>query len=309
MKKFIFKIFIFILPIAIVGCIMEILIRNIPNDYTLKKEYLDENANKIKTLAFGHSQILNGFNPEDMSMNSYNVAFSGQSIKYDYKILEKYSEKLVSLKYVVIPISYLSLSHQLENSILSNYVKNYSIYLDIDTDSKSLFKNKYEIFSYKFKTNVNRLRSYYLNEEDAVAFGEFGWKEISRTRDLIETGKHDAKKSMEFMQFDAKNQYRKENVKYLKSIFEICNKRKIHVILITPPTYYSYRNNIDQSHFKTVHRVINEFIENYDNATYLDLFDHIGFKAKDYRDANHLNELGARKMTKIIDKHINELKK
>ena len=49
MKKFLFHVSKIIIPIVLFFLVLEIAIRNIPNDYQLKKEYLDKNAEEIIT--------------------------------------------------------------------------------------------------------------------------------------------------------------------------------------------------------------------------------------------------------------------
>ena len=47
MRAFYKKMFFFLLPVIIAGSGMEILIRNIPNNYQVKKYYLDRYADMI----------------------------------------------------------------------------------------------------------------------------------------------------------------------------------------------------------------------------------------------------------------------
>ena len=53
MKEFLLKILGISLSFLVIAIIMEILIRDIPNDYQLKKEYLNNHANEIETLILG----------------------------------------------------------------------------------------------------------------------------------------------------------------------------------------------------------------------------------------------------------------
>jgi hypothetical protein len=52
MKKFWLHILKIIVPIFIFFLVLEIAIRKIPNDYQLKKSYLDKNASKINDIRF-----------------------------------------------------------------------------------------------------------------------------------------------------------------------------------------------------------------------------------------------------------------
>ena len=67
MKKFLYIFLIFGLPVLVIGGTLELLLRNIPNGYELKSEYLKTNKKTIKTLLVGSSHILYGINPEFLS--------------------------------------------------------------------------------------------------------------------------------------------------------------------------------------------------------------------------------------------------
>ncbi len=64
MKRFVIKTIYISLPILVVAILMEILLRNTPNDYLFKKQYLDKHSSEIETLILGSSHSFYGFNPE-----------------------------------------------------------------------------------------------------------------------------------------------------------------------------------------------------------------------------------------------------
>ena len=89
MNKFITKLIIFCLPILLGTLVLEVLLRNIPNDYSQKKEYLDENSSEIETLILGSSHSFYGLNPKYFSSKTFNASHISQSLNYDYKIINK----------------------------------------------------------------------------------------------------------------------------------------------------------------------------------------------------------------------------
>ena len=66
----------------------ELLLRNIPNDYSFKKNYLNTKSNSIEVLFLGSSHIYYGINPEYISRNSFNGSHISQSLNFDLEILE-----------------------------------------------------------------------------------------------------------------------------------------------------------------------------------------------------------------------------
>ena len=63
MKKFLLYILKIILPILFFFLVLEIAIRNIPNDYKLKQKYLQQNTAEINTLILGSSHTYYGLKP------------------------------------------------------------------------------------------------------------------------------------------------------------------------------------------------------------------------------------------------------
>src|SRR5690606_14956820 len=98
------QLLIFSIPILLSLLFLEVFVRQIPNDYSYKRDYLDKNANLVETLFLGNSHIYFGINPEHMGPNTFNGAHISQSLDYDYKILSKYQDRWKELKFIIIPM-------------------------------------------------------------------------------------------------------------------------------------------------------------------------------------------------------------
>ena len=109
MKKFLKQIGFLTLPLDVATFLLEVLIQNIPNDYSHKKGYLDKNAAQIETLILGSSHSFYGLDPTFFSSKTFNGSHISQSLKYDLEILKKYEGNFKNLTAVVLPISYFSL--------------------------------------------------------------------------------------------------------------------------------------------------------------------------------------------------------
>ena len=62
------------LAVVIAFIPMEILLENIPNDYSFKKEYLDENSDSIEILVLGSSHSYYGINPIYFHLRAFNAS-------------------------------------------------------------------------------------------------------------------------------------------------------------------------------------------------------------------------------------------
>ena len=92
MKLFVNKTTLYLFPILILLLLIEVLTRAIPNDYTYKRDYLNNNSNIIRVLFLGNSHAYYGVNPAYINQNSFNAAYVSQSVNYDYQILKKYKD-------------------------------------------------------------------------------------------------------------------------------------------------------------------------------------------------------------------------
>src|SRR5574339_19425 len=98
MSKFLRNLCLFLLPVFFLGSVMEGLIRNIPNDYSYKRGYLDKNAGSIEVLFLGSSHAYRDIDPALIHANSFNAAYVSQSLYYDNRILKKYETQWSHLK-------------------------------------------------------------------------------------------------------------------------------------------------------------------------------------------------------------------
>src|SRR5690606_6316134 len=102
MKKFNHIVLIFIIPILIFGVSMEILLRQIPNDYKAKTHFLNTNASNVETLILGSSHTMYGINPKYIDNSAYNLSHVSQTIDIDFELLKHYKSKMPHLKHVIL---------------------------------------------------------------------------------------------------------------------------------------------------------------------------------------------------------------
>ena len=99
-------------------------------------------------------------------------------------------------------------------------------------------------------------------------------------------------------------EYVEENVQYLQFIIDDCVRRNIKVILLTIPTYKSYYEQLDTIQLNEMEEICNRMDDKYENVSYLNWLKHDSFTYDDFFDADHLNEYGAEKLTKMLDEYI-----
>jgi hypothetical protein len=308
MKRFVIKTIYISLPILGVAILMELLLRNTPNDYLFKKQYLDKHSSEIETLILGSSHSFYGFNPEYFSSNTFNASHISQSLNYDFEILKKYQDQFKNLKTIILPISYFTLFGKLEAGSESWRVKNYIIYYDLNS-SKSLIDYS-EVLSNRINVNIKRIALYYVLGNSTISCTDLGWGTNHNSKnaiDLAETGKTASKRhTMEDINSDKYQQIFQENIFILESIIQWSNKNNVKVLLLTPPAFETYRQNLNQEQLKITINTTSEICSRYENCIYENLLSDINFVALDFFDADHLSEIGAKKLSELINEKISE---
>ena len=282
----------------------ELLLRDIPNDYSFKKNYLNTNSNNIEVLFLGNSHIYYGINPEYISRKSFNGAHISQSLNWDLAILEKYKDRWENLKYIIIPIDYFSMYSTLEGGIENWRVKNYIIYYDIS--SYGNYWDGFEIFNGKLPSNILRALSYLFKWKSDITCNKLGFGTAYKSKDskdLIETGKTASKRHT--IELEKNQPIFSKNIQTINSMIEFANSRDIKIIFITCPAYSSYRENLNPIQLDNSVNIVKQLSEQNTNSVYYNFLTDKTFIANDYYDADHLNEIGAKKLTFKIDSIIN----
>ena len=310
MKKFIINTTYLAIPILVALIVMEILLRNIPNDYTMKKEYLDNYSNEIETLILGSSHTFYGVDPKYFTSNTYNVSHVSQYPNYDFEILKKYQSNFKNLKTVILPISYFTYFSKLKDGKEAWRIKNYMLYYDLDM-SNSLSDNS-EVFGNKTSTNIKRIASNYILNKSVITSSNLGWGTIynaTEQKNLEETGEKAAlRHTKKEINTEEGKQIINENISTVNAIVKWCEDRSIKIILITTPTYKTYQKHLNSEQLNLMINTNNEIGTKYENCTYLNLLSDSNFIAKDYYDADHLSEIGAKKLSLMLDQAIIDLK-
>ncbi len=278
MKKFLVLLLIFISPVIITLIATELLLRNIPNEYSIKKDYLDKNSNQIEILILGSSHTYRGVNPELISGNVYNAAMVSQSLDFDFEILNKYKGEWDSLKTIVLPISYFSLYSNLENSVESWRVKNYNIYFDFYEGGEWRYLT--ETFSTPFRTNIIRIFDYYILNIEKTETSSLGWGSIAAERKpykLIEKGREAAERHTK-----ESDDLLASNLDELKNILSLAEQNNWNILFVTPPAFHTYRKHLNQNQLNTTIDTISNLSLLFENVKYYNLIDSPKFIKEDF---------------------------
>lgn len=304
MRRFLLNTAAFFLPVVFIGICCEIMLRKIPNDYSYKNKYLDKNASVIEVLALGSSHSYSDIDPQYLRLKGFNASNASQTIEYDYAIFKKYSSKWNNLKFIILPVDDFTLYLQLKKAAESWRIKNYEIYYGIHL-SGNLADNS-EILSNKLVINAQRLYRYYIRRDTNTNCSLLGWgfdfnskKKQSLTSSAVTAAKRHTISNKEFFS---------QNVRILTELVKDANSRNIHTILYTSPVYSTYTKYANKRQMAVTVEIIERLRKIYPNVSYYDWYGDKSFIESDFFDADHLNEIGARKMTLRLDSIINVVK-
>lgn len=298
MKRFILQTTILLVPIFSVLVIFEIALRNVPNDYKYKNDYM-EKQHDVSILVFGSSHSYFGISPQFFTKNAFNLAFTSQSLKYDKFLYDKYASDCDSLRYVILPISYFTLRSDLEASREWWRAKGYCIYMGC---YDHIFDPEYmlEIASKEKMKIIKEALVGHANFRSCDNFG-FGinYKKENRLDTWVSSGEVAAKRHTSIHRERVVT-----NLQYLHSIISSCEERGVKVLLLTTPTYNTYVESLDVLQLNEMVDICQQLDADNEHVIYLNWLQNDAFNEDDFFDADHLNEYGAEKLTKMLDEYI-----
>ncbi len=301
MRNFIFKIALYFTPIIIMAILVEIGLRSIPNEFKFKNKYVTQKGTTIKTLILGNSHSYYGIKPEYLEQNCFNASQISQPLQYDYLFLKHFENYLSSVQRIILNLSSFSLFFNFESADESWRNKNYILYYGINNWNS--YKDNSEILSLPFSVNYRRIKKYW-QLGPILTCSEKGWGNnytAATSKDIFTTAKKAAKKHNIRKQgfFDS-------NKKHLQSIIDWCNKRKVQLLLYTPPSHKAYYQRIDTLQLNLSKAYLQQIVQKYQHCRYLDLLKSDAFVNEDFYDADHLNDRGAKKLSILLSKYLAE---
>jgi hypothetical protein len=301
-KKFIIRFLgLIVLPIFIFFVSIEILLRHIPNDYSYKNEWLTRNAKNIKILSLGSSYGYHGIDPQYFQMTSFNAGHCSQTPLYDYLIFNKFIDKMDSLEYLILPISYFPLFMQLEKlGGESQRVKKYFNYYHFDHRPFS-FQHNFEFSDFNLNIALKRIIRFYFKNETEIHVNEKGYSPLLA---FYEDWENEGLAAVKFeYQYYAEKNYN-ENIRYLSLIIEKCKEKDVKIFLLIPPMWHTYYENMDDSEWSKIQNTMIDFEKNNEHVFYLNLLKDNRFQKNDFANTTHLSPSGAEKLTKILNEII-----
>lgn len=285
MKKFIRQFMLFIFPVMVALVLAEYAIRQIPNTYKYKNEWMTQHAGSLNTLILGNSHCMAGINPSFLDCQAFNCANSSQDLERDYFILTKYENSYKELKHMILSFSYCTLYDNMEYTDKER-LKYYGIYMGYEK-----YKYSVEITS---SMTYEKIKDYL--KKGTLQCTPLGFRaDDSMKDDLDISGIKAAKRHT-----STSPEVPDNNLEYLNKIIRFCENRNIKLYLITTPTWHSYYEHLDEHQLNRTFSTAKEITNNHKNVFYFNFLKDNRFDKDDFNNGDHLSEKGAAKFTQII---------
>ena len=137
--------------------------------------------------------------------------------------------------------------------------------------------------------------NHYLKGENDISCNNLGWGSSYRAinnKDLVKSGataaaRHTAKDNLQY----------RTNLHLLDEIIAFAAHKHIKVILFTSPAYKSYVSHLNRNQWNTTLSTIKKLNTLHSTIKYFNLLQDSSFHAQDFYDGDHLNEIGAKKLS------------
>lgn len=293
----------FSIPILLVWLSLELFYNNVPNNYSVKNQTLKRQSVKIKVLLFGDSHCLYGLNPQYFTRPTFNLSNVSQTIYFDKLLFEKHVDHLPNLKQVVFCIEYTNLS-QKDNTGEDDWRKfHYQRFMDVKVPSITTYDPRQ--FSVAFTQSPSKTRDLlkrYFKTGSITDCDSNGWGTNYKKADRIPSASIAERRAK--IQEDGSMDFH-QNVARMQEIISECKSRNIQVLIVSMPQTAIYEKYLNQNKLKAIINTCKKLRDqNSENVYYLNLFHDKRFTDDDFFDADHLNDSGATKASKIVDQYL-----
>jgi len=282
-------------------------LRHVPTGIATKRQQADAAIDRIEILAVGPSHTEQGLYPALFRRPAYNLAQAAQDLYYDEQLVEMYLPRARRLNAVLITLSYISFEYQLSDAHDAWRTHLYSLFFGIPNerwawqfslDEHSALvlygpERALELARDRFRTD--------LGAKDLNADGSRSVVSVLRPARVAADGA--ARFAVDRRDIMRADRFAK-NAAVLEHLVELLAKRGIQPILITLPVLPSYSSRaVATSSWMRMQEEIANVVRKY-GARYYNYFADARFSAFDFANADHLNQHGAVKLSRIVDDEI-----
>lgn len=295
MRRFIVRCILFLLPVVfILGC-MEFLIRQVPNTYRQKYQWMSQHGQDVHTLILGNSHGLFGIKPDLLRVPAYNLCNVSQVFEYDDWLLRHFAPSCKNLRTVVLIVDNSNLFDPPLEESESFRCTYYRLYMDYP--KHSLF-SKYGFELSQMAATMEKVKCWLNGESDMC--DSLGWNRNYRVDARDSLNLTDEVARMAAKRHNAPGmKYAKSNREALFRVAEFCQDNHLRLILMQTPVKVAYSQAVQAPYKSFLQQTLQDCRNKY-GAEIADYSADVRFTDEDFYDADHLSNVGAEKFTRII---------
>jgi hypothetical protein len=252
MKRFLQDIGLFSVVALLFFGALEWVAESIPNSYTYKRTYMEQQGAQIQTLILGSSNAYDGLNPSVMP-NAFNLANSSQTLEDDYRLLAKYIDSMDSLRTVIVGLGFHSLAATPE----ANRRMYYTIYMDLYP--------RWPISKYSFEVCnpemlIKKIIKYAVSR-DVTRCDSLGQR-IGHTKEAAKTGAEWWNKDVlslvenDRLEIGYCRLEIEENTRCLHDIVDLCNAHGVQPVIVQMPVMKEYKRRLPEEQVALMKEVL-----------------------------------------------------
>ena len=256
MRRFLQDIGLFMVVALLFFGALEWVAESIPNSYTYKRDYMEQQGAQIETLILGSSNAYDGLNPSVLP-NAFNLANSSQTLEDDYRLLAKYIGSMDSLQTVIVGLGYHSLGATTED----NRRMYYTIYMDLYP--------RWPISKYSFEVCnpemlVKKIIKYAVSR-DVTRCDSLGQR-VGHTKEAAQSGAEWWNKGVDALVENDRLELRvkseelrvtiEENTRYLHAIVELCKTHGVAPVIVMMPVMEEYKRMLPKEQVNLYNEVL-----------------------------------------------------
>lgn len=311
MIKFLRNLFVVCFPALLLIGYLEYKLSGMDTHYHTKRLSFEQQLDSVEILSLGSSNAYFGINPTYYSRPGYNLAFNYQSPYYDYRLVEKYIDRMSKLKVVILPSIYFQMGVDLPKTEGAWRMYFYRQYFNIPLESQAdnawscdfMLEPKNfskialyggNIYSYFLKQFKNRVdydpeRNGWYNSSDAKP------ARLEDRNGELAAGAHNQKVDVALFQ---------KNLAYWQRLADLLQKKNVKLVVIRLPSHSTYYSNLDPEKVAKLELALSQFAER-NHGKYEDYTKDSRIALEDYTPMlDHMNPQGAAKFTAILDHEV-----
>lgn len=304
MKKFIYRLLIFLFPVVLILLGVEFYLRNISYSVTKKRDYLAHHSQTIQVMALGSSHYERGINPEYLDFETINFGNSGQRIFENYRLFKNFEPKLPELNLVIVEMSFDWLER--DKSITPEIIDHENlVFFNTNTFNRPVQLWDYSLYISNSDYYTNLILDSFQKTSD-FGYNKYGFDTLKfyGSYEAAKFNEHLIKDEDIYVENADSLKEFKKNTRIFKSLIEECQEKNIDVLIYNTPSHFRYNNQIKKSVIKRRDSLLEIILKDFPKVKVLDLESARSFEYQDFYNADHLNPVGAKKATIRLNQFI-----